>query len=76
VVEPRLERELDRAHQLFRRLPELGVPIEKLIGELEAEGVAAFAKSYQALIDALEARRSGPTHAGARAPGPKAAPTV
>jgi len=58
TVEPRLERDLDRAEKLFRRLPELGVPLPTLIGQLEAEGVAAFTKSYDSLLETLEARRA------------------
>ncbi len=57
VVEPRLERELDRARALFARLPALGVPVDALIERLEPEGVAAFAKSYEALLEALETKR-------------------
>jgi transaldolase len=57
VVEDRIHRDLDGARALFRRLPELGVPIEKLIAELEAEGVTAFEKSFDALLGALETRR-------------------
>jgi transaldolase len=57
VVEVRVERDLDQARRLFERLPALGVPVEPLIGELEEEGVQAFAKSYDALIAALEAKR-------------------
>ncbi|OGF13077.1 MAG: transaldolase [Candidatus Eisenbacteria bacterium RBG_16_71_46] len=58
VVEARLERDLDAARDLFKRLPELGVPVEKLIGELEQEGVDKFAQSYDALLDALKSKRS------------------
>ena len=50
-------RHLEGARRLFERLPELGVPAARLISELEEEGVAAFAKSYDALLAALEARR-------------------
>ena len=57
AVEPRIERDLADAQALFRRLPQLGVPIHALIDELEPEGVAAFAKSYDAVIAALEAKR-------------------
>jgi len=57
VVEPRLERELDRARELFARLPALGIPVETLIEQLEPEGVTAFARSYEALLEALENKR-------------------
>jgi transaldolase/glucose-6-phosphate isomerase len=57
VAEKRIDRELDQARGLFRRLPELGVPIDALIEQLEPEGVASFTKSYDQLIEALDARR-------------------
>jgi transaldolase len=59
VVESRIGNDLEGARALFRRLPALGVPVERLIDELEAEGVAAFAKSFEALLAALESRRAG-----------------
>ncbi len=58
TVEARIGRDLDRAELLFRRLPELGVPLPALIDQLEPEGVAAFAKSYDALLETLETRRA------------------
>ncbi|HTK30670.1 MAG TPA: transaldolase [Candidatus Saccharimonadaceae bacterium] len=58
ALEPRIERDLDGARRLFERLPALGVPLEKLIGQLEGEGVVAFAKSYDALLATLEQKRA------------------
>jgi transaldolase len=58
VLESRIERDLDAARRLFERLPALGVPLEKLIGQLEGEGVVAFAKSYDALLATLEQKRA------------------
>jgi transaldolase len=52
-----IERDLAGARALFRRLPELGIPIDTLIGQLEPEGVAAFAKSYDSLLATLETKR-------------------
>jgi transaldolase len=57
VLEPRLERHLDRAQALFDRLPQLGIPLDALIAQLEQEGVAAFSKSFDALLEALENKR-------------------
>ena len=57
VVESRIERGLDQARALFERLPHLGIPLEALIAQLEPEGVAAFAKSFDALLGALETKR-------------------
>ena len=56
-VESRIEADLDRAHEVFDRLPKLGIPIEMLIGELEGEGVATFAKSYDSLLESLASKR-------------------
>ncbi|HTO91944.1 MAG TPA: transaldolase [Candidatus Sulfotelmatobacter sp.] len=57
VVESRIEHDLEGARELFQRLPALGVPIDALIGQLEPEGVAAFVKSYESLLETLESRR-------------------
>ena len=56
-VEPRIRHDLAGARAVFTRLTELGVPVEALIGELEGEGVQAFAKSFDDLLGALETRR-------------------
>jgi transaldolase len=58
TVESRIGRDRDRAEALFRRLPALGVALPALIDQLEPEGVAAFAKSYDALLETLETRRA------------------
>jgi transaldolase len=58
VVEVRIDREVGAAERLFARLPVLGVPIDALIGELEEEGVVAFAKSFDALLETLETKRA------------------
>ena len=58
VLDPRLLRGTDEARTLFRRLPELGVPVEGLIGQLEEEGVMAFVKSFESLLATLEAKRA------------------
>jgi len=67
VVESRIERDLADAQAIFRRLPQLEIPIHALIDELEGEGVATFAKSYDALIAALEAKRRELVSRGASA---------
>ena len=56
-VESRIRHDLAGARAVFTRLTELGVPVEALIGELEGEGVQAFAKSFDDLLGALETRR-------------------
>jgi len=58
VLDPRLLRGADEARRLFRRLPELGVPVDGLIGQLEEEGVMAFVKSFESLLATLEEKRA------------------
>jgi transaldolase len=58
VLDPRLLRGADEARALFRRLPELGVPVDDLIGQLEEEGVIAFVKSFESLLATLEKKRA------------------
>lgn len=57
AVEVRISRHLDAARHAFERLPGLGVPVDDLIAELEPEGVKAFIKSYESLLETLESRR-------------------
>jgi transaldolase len=56
-VESRIRRDVPGARAVFERLTRCGVPVETLIDELESEGVQTFAKSYDELLVALEARR-------------------
>ena len=56
-AEIRIGNDLDAAKRLFPRLEALGVPATKLIDQLEPEGVTAFAKSYDALIEGIGSRR-------------------
>ncbi len=56
-VEPAITRDLAGARAWFRRLPELGVPVEELIAELEEEGVVAFDTSWDSLLGTLESKR-------------------
>ena len=56
-VESRIRRDVPGARAVFDRLTRAGVPVGALIDELESEGVRAFAKSYDDLLSALEARR-------------------
>ena len=57
-LETTITRDLDAARALFQRLPALGVPIHDLIGQLEEEGVKAFAKSFDSLLATLEEKRA------------------
>ena len=56
-AELRIGNDLAGARALFPRLESLGVPATRLIDLLEPEGVAAFAKSYDALIEGIASRR-------------------
>jgi transaldolase len=56
VVETRIRNDVPGARALFARLPQLGVEVDELIDQLEDEGVKAFAKSYDELLAALDAR--------------------
>jgi transaldolase len=56
VLEARIGKDVPAARALFARLPQLGVPIDALIDQLEGEGVLAFAKSYDDLLAALAVR--------------------
>ncbi len=56
-AEVRITSDLAAARQLFPRLQALGIPAMQLIDQLEPEGVASFAKSYDDLIDGIRSRR-------------------
>jgi len=56
-TEPRIRHDEPGARRAFERLTALGVPVERLIAELEHEGVRSFEKSFDDLLAALEARR-------------------
>jgi transaldolase len=56
-VEPRLRHDPAGARRVFERLEALGVPVRRLIDELEPEGVRAFARSFDDLLATLETRR-------------------
>ena len=57
ALEVRIDHDVAGARALFQHLPKLGVPIDALIDELEGEGVQAFAKSYDSLLETLEKER-------------------
>jgi transaldolase len=56
-VESRIGHDVAGAARTFARLEALGVPVAKLIAELEPEGVRAFEKSFDDLLATLETRR-------------------
>jgi len=56
AVAETVTQDVEEAEYVFARLPALGIPLESRIEELEAEGVTAFVKSWDALVAALEGR--------------------
>ena len=56
-AESRIRHDVPGARRAFERLTALGVHVERLIAELEHEGVRSFEKSFDDLLAALEARR-------------------
>jgi transaldolase len=59
-----LEREVDAARDVFRRLAAAGIDLAQVTQQLQQDGVHLFAESYDQLIGAVEAKRSA--LAGAR----------
>ena len=51
---PALERDLELAYDQVRRLGSLGIDLEEVASELEAEGVRSFTDSYRHLIGTIE----------------------
>lgn len=49
---------LEEARHLFEELEAQGISLERVTQELEEEGVKAFADSFTALLNAIEARRA------------------
>ena len=54
-VEPRLERGLDEAHEVFEQIAAAGVDYDDVVATLEREGVEKFADSFDELIAGIEA---------------------
>ena len=57
VIETRIDRDLEDAAALLGRLARVGVNGEALIDELEPQGVLAFQRSFDQLLEALESKR-------------------
>jgi transaldolase len=51
--EARLEQDVTEAHWMLRRLPELGISIDKVTQQLEDEGVTKFKKPFDKLMETL-----------------------
>ncbi len=52
-VQPNLTRDLDQAQQVLDKLGAKGINMEAVMQKLQDDGVAAFAKSYDTLLDAI-----------------------
>ncbi len=52
-AEPTLERGIDEAHDVFRRLEEAGIDYDDVVETLEREGVQKFADSFDELLDGI-----------------------
>jgi transaldolase / glucose-6-phosphate isomerase len=57
TVQRTIEKDLDKAHQQFKALEELGISMDKVTQELEEEGVKAFSESYDSLDASVKQRR-------------------
>lgn len=53
---PRLEQDINEAHWVLERLPELGISIDTITQQLEDEGVEKFNKPFDKLMEALAQR--------------------
>jgi len=53
-----VEQDLDGARDIFRRLAEVGIDLDAVTRKLQEDGVAAFAKSYDELMEAIERKRA------------------
>ena len=56
-VERTLDRDLDDAHRIIEDAEAHGIAMSAVTRELLTEGVAAFAKSFDELIGAIESKR-------------------
>jgi transaldolase len=57
--EARLEKDTGAAARLLKRLPELGIDLDKITQQLENEGVTKFNKPFDKLMDALARKIPG-----------------
>ncbi|MEJ2211479.1 MAG: transaldolase, partial [Anaerolineae bacterium] len=57
LVVPTLEQDVAEAREQVARLGELGIDLEAITEQLQADGVQAFADSFEALLQAIADRR-------------------
>jgi transaldolase len=58
VLERTIDSDVDEARAVWTALTEIGVDLDDVAAKLEREGVSSFEKSFDELIDSLEAKRS------------------
>lgn len=56
-IERTLDRDVEGAHAAIHAVEALGITMERVTGELIDEGVAAFANSFDELIETIESKR-------------------
>lgn len=57
TIEPRLHSGLPQAKEVINRTNSLNLPFDKLMEELQTDGVKLFADSYQELLDSIADKR-------------------
>lgn len=55
---PRLEKNVNDAHETLERLPEVGIDLDAVTAQLEREGVQKFIEAFDRLTSALEEKRT------------------
>jgi transaldolase len=53
-----LQHDIPAAQSVLRQLAELGISLEQITDQLQVDGVAAFAKAFDDLLAAIEAKRT------------------
>ncbi len=56
VLERRVDADVDEARAVWAALAEVGIDMDEVADQLEREGVTAFQKSFDELLDALDAK--------------------
>jgi len=56
-VEQKIRKDLDKAKNLFEKLNSIGINIDDVTQLLEDEGVSAFAKAFEALLNSINERK-------------------
>ncbi|MGH2561397.1 MAG: transaldolase, partial [Thermomicrobiales bacterium] len=56
TVRSTLEEEVDVARQIMKDLATAGIDIDQITGQLEDEGIASFVKSFEELLNGVEAK--------------------